>query len=133
MHVAELTKEEVKVVPVTQSAYMQRNKLKYLLEKVDILLGLEENERSKKWTVHSEAGLGRGEACVGSGEASVGSGEAWLEMCLLQLSILKMLLLFYTCWWPWQDIFVAPILCHATCPFAGFCSSSWTRNWTVVF
>ena len=43
------------MVPVTQSAYMQRNKLKYLLEKVDMLLGLEEYERSKKWTVQSEA------------------------------------------------------------------------------
>ena len=50
---AELTKEEVNVVPVTQSAYMQRNKLKYLLEKVDHLLGLDEMERSKKWTVRS--------------------------------------------------------------------------------
>ena len=51
---AELMKEEVNVVPVTQSAYMQRNKLKYLLEKVDGLLGLSERERSKKWTVQSK-------------------------------------------------------------------------------
>ena len=50
---AELTKEEVNVVPVTQSAYMQRNKLKFLLEKMDHLLGLDEKERSKKWTVRS--------------------------------------------------------------------------------
>lgn len=54
--VAELTKEEVNVVPVTQSAYMQRNKLKYLLSKVDHLLGLDERERSKKWTVQSKGG-----------------------------------------------------------------------------
>lgn len=54
-HSAELTKEEVKVVPVTQSAYMQRNKLKYLLEKVDSLLGLNETQRSKKWNVQSRS------------------------------------------------------------------------------
>jgi hypothetical protein len=51
---AELTKEEVNVVPVTQSAYMQRNKLKYLMEKIDRLLGISDRDRAKKWTVQSE-------------------------------------------------------------------------------
>lgn len=54
MCAAELTKEAVNVVPVTQSAYMQRNKLKYLMEKIDHLLGLNAKDRSKKWTVQSE-------------------------------------------------------------------------------
>ena len=52
--IAELTEEEVKVVPVTQSTYMQRNKLKYLLEKIDKLLGLTENQRVNKWSMQSE-------------------------------------------------------------------------------
>ena len=47
------------MVPVTQSAYMQRNKLKYLMEKIDRLLGISDKDRSKKWTVQSK-GCGRG-------------------------------------------------------------------------
>ena len=42
------------MVPVTQSAYMQRNKLKYLLEKIDRLLGFDVKDRARKWTVQSK-------------------------------------------------------------------------------
>jgi hypothetical protein len=35
---AELTQQELDVIPVTQSTYMQKNKLKFLLGKVDQLL-----------------------------------------------------------------------------------------------
>lgn len=44
----------MKVVPVTQSAYMQKNKLKYLLEKVDHLFEISEADRLSKWTITSE-------------------------------------------------------------------------------
>ena len=33
---------------------MQKNKLKYLLEKVDKILGMQENQR-RKWSVKSES------------------------------------------------------------------------------
>ena len=52
-HTAALSKEDIRVIPVTQSSYMQKNKLKYLLEKIDKLLGLGENTR-KKWSVKSK-------------------------------------------------------------------------------
>ncbi len=57
MCVAVLMKEgEVKVVPVTQSSYMQKNKLRYLLDKIDKQLGIAEADRSGKWSVDSKKG-----------------------------------------------------------------------------
>ncbi len=47
---AALCKEDIRVIPVTQSSYMQKNKLKYLLEKIDKILGITETTR-KKWSV----------------------------------------------------------------------------------
>ena len=46
---AELTQQELDVIPVTQSTYMQKNKLKFLLGKVDQLLGITPDQR--KWTI----------------------------------------------------------------------------------
>jgi hypothetical protein len=46
---AELTQQELDVIPVTQSTYMQKNKLKFLLGKVDQLLGIIPDQR--KWTI----------------------------------------------------------------------------------
>ena len=46
---AELTQQELDVIPVTQSTYMQKNKLKFLLDKVDQLLGITPDQR--KWTI----------------------------------------------------------------------------------
>jgi len=48
---AQLSQEEVSVTPVTQSAYMQKSRLRYLLEKVDKLLGIPQSYR--KWSVQS--------------------------------------------------------------------------------
>ena len=45
---------EVKVAPVTQSSYMQKNKLRYLLDKIDRLLGITDKDRASKWTVQSK-------------------------------------------------------------------------------
>lgn len=53
---ATLTKEDLNVVGVTQSSYMQKNKLKYLLEKVDELLGIT-HPSQRKWSltrIHSK-------------------------------------------------------------------------------
>jgi hypothetical protein len=44
-----LTQQELDVIPVTQSTYMQKNKLKFLLGKVDQLLGITPDQR--KWTI----------------------------------------------------------------------------------
>lgn len=49
----ELSDEEVNVVAVTQSAYMQKNKLKYLLEKIDKILGITVAQR--KWSVQGKS------------------------------------------------------------------------------
>ena len=46
---AELTQQELDVIPVTQSTYMQKNKLKFLLGKVDQLLGITPEQR--KWSI----------------------------------------------------------------------------------
>lgn len=51
---AELTKEEIRVVAVTQSSYMQKNKLKYLVEKIDNVLGNTQDTQQKKWSVKSK-------------------------------------------------------------------------------
>ena len=48
----ELSQEEISVVSVTQSAYMQKNKLKYLLEKIDKILGIAVVQR--KWSVQGK-------------------------------------------------------------------------------
>ena len=47
--IAELTKQELDVIPVTQSTYMQKNKLKFLLGKIDQFLGITPDQR--KWTI----------------------------------------------------------------------------------
>ena len=46
---AELTQQELDVIPVTQSTYMQKNKLKFLLGKVDQLLGITQEQRN--WSI----------------------------------------------------------------------------------
>ena len=46
---AELTQQELDVIPVTQSTYMQKNKLKFLLGKVDQLLEITPEQR--KWSI----------------------------------------------------------------------------------
>ena len=46
---AELTQQELDVIPVTQSTYMQKNKLKFLLGKVDELLGITQEQRN--WSI----------------------------------------------------------------------------------
>ena len=52
---AELTQQELDVIPVTQSTYMQKNKLKFLLGKVDQLLGITPDQR--KWTIKGKKNL----------------------------------------------------------------------------
>ena len=47
--VVETTKQDLDVIPVTQSTYMQKNKLKFLLGKIDQLLGITPEQRN--WSV----------------------------------------------------------------------------------
>jgi parvin len=49
--IAELSGETIEVVPVTQSSYMQKNKLRYLLDKLDKMLGIRGGQRL--WDVQS--------------------------------------------------------------------------------
>lgn len=49
--IAELSGEDVDVIPVTQSSYMQKNKLRYLLDKLDKIVGIRGGQR--KWDVQS--------------------------------------------------------------------------------
>jgi parvin len=49
--IAELSGEDIDVIPVTQSAYMQKNKLRYLLDKLNKILGIRGGPM--KWDVQS--------------------------------------------------------------------------------